>query len=353
MSLPQSSLFVEQTAVHLHVEFSLAPGIDDPSLVRALSAAREAATWLGGPNVVWGFAPSLWRRLSDGRLPEDVCDFVGVGPGNAAGVPVTQSDIWLWVHGNEYPAVWRTGYDVVAELTDVAAVDGSIRGYKAPDSRDPTGFIDGTENPVIDEAMAVALIPDGQPGAGGSPVLVQKWVHDLAAFEALPVAAQQDVIGRTKPDSVQLPDDVMPVTSHVSRNTITDDEGHERHIFRRNTPFADLHEVGTVFIGASREPARIDLMLERMFGVSDDGLHDELTRYSTPVTGSYYFVPAMTELTAVFGSIGDDEESADDPERVTVLAASGTSGAAAASGAVAASGPVGSDLGIGSLLGRD
>lgn len=342
MSLPQSALFIEQTAVHLHVEFSLDNQADDADVVVAVAAARAAATWLGGPNVVWGFAPSLWRRLSGGRLPKEVRDFVGIGPDNAAGVPVTQSAIWLWIHGNDYPAVWRTGHDVVAELTGVAPVDGFIRGYKASDSRDPTGFIDGTENPVIDEAMAVALIADGLPGAGGSPVLVQKWVHDLAAFEALSVAAQEDVIGRTKPDSVQLPDNAMPATSHVSRNTITDDQGRERHIFRRNTPFADLAEVGTVFIGASREPERIDDMLARMFGVAGDGVHDELTRYSTPVTGSYYFVPSMTDLTSVFGSIDDDEDSADDPEAAVGEASGAGDPGAAPSG----------DLGIGSLLGR-
>ena len=84
MSLPQSALFIEQTAVHLHVEFSLDNQADDADVVVAVAAARAAATWLGGPNVVWGFAPSLWRRLSGGRLPKEVRDFVGIGPDNAA-----------------------------------------------------------------------------------------------------------------------------------------------------------------------------------------------------------------------------------------------------------------------------
>ncbi len=343
MSDPQPELFIETTPEHLHAEWNLRPGASDDDVIAAVTEARRAVVWLGGPNVLWGFGPSLWRRLSGGTLPADVVDFTGIGPANAAGVPVTQSDIWLWINGTAYPDVWRAAAKARNALAGVATLERHQRAYKAPESRDPTGFIDGTENPLTDEALEVALVPAGQPGAGGSAVFVQRWVHNLAAFEALPVAAQERVFGRTKPDSVQLPPAQMPATSHVSRNTVTDAEGEELHIYRRNTPFADIDVAGTMFIGATCETARLNEMLRRMFGQAGDGLHDALIDFSTPTSGSWYFVPAMSDLTAVFGGLADDEDD-EDGELEAGQASAGANSAGAAA-------PRASSLGIGSLLG--
>ena len=347
MSDPQPELFIETTPEHLHAEWNLRPGLTDADVRDAITAARRAVVWLGGPNVLWGFGPSLWRRLSGGRLPSDVVDFTGIGPANAAGVPVTQSDVWLWVNGTAYPDVWQAAAKARDALSGVATLERHQRAYKAPESRDPTGFIDGTENPLTDEALAVALVPSGQPGAGGSAVFVQRWVHDLAAFEALPVAAQEGVFGRTKPDSVQLPPAQMPATSHVSRNTVTDAEGEELHIYRRNTPFADIDVAGTMFIGATCETSRLNEMLRRMFDQAGDGLHDALIDFSTPTSGSWYYVPAMSDLTAVFGGLaGEEDEEAEEGDGAG--AADSEDGATPAGAAA----PATSSLGIGSLFGR-
>jgi putative iron-dependent peroxidase len=151
-------------------------------------------------------------------------------------------------------------------------------------------------------APEIATVPDGQPGAGGSVLLFQKWRHNAAVWEALPDAKQELVMGRTKPDSVELDDDVMPEDSHVKRNTIEVD-GEERKIFRRNTAYGDPAEFGTVFVGFSTDQYRLDRMLRRMSG-AEDGLRDALTYYSTPLTGAYYFVPSLQAL-ARFAS---DEE---------------------------------------------
>jgi putative iron-dependent peroxidase len=245
-------------------------------------------------------------------MPDDVVDFTGIGAGNAAGAPVTQSDIWFWCHGNSFEAVWHTAAAVRDALAPIAALQRHQRAYKGGDSRDPTGFIDGTENPLIDEAHEVALVPDGAPGAGGSAVFVQRWVHNLAAFQALPLAAQERVFGRTKADSTQLPPESMPPTSHVSRNTVTDATGDELHIYRRNTPFADIDIAGTMFVGATRDPDRLNEMLRRMFNQAGDGLHDALTGFSTPTSGSWYFVPALSGLTTVLGALAADDDEDDD-----------------------------------------
>ena len=148
-------------------------------------------------------------------------------------------------------------------------------------------------------------------------MFIQKYVHNLVAFSELSITEQERVFGRTKEESIQLPDDEMPPTSHVARNTIHDAEGNERHIYRRNTPFAKATEAGSLFIGCAAETDRIDIMLDRMFGVGADGnIIDSFLHYSTPVTGAYYWAPAMESLEKVLGPLDpgdDDDDDSDEP----------------------------------------
>lgn len=315
-SLPQPGLFAQGVGEHFHVEFRLRPAASAETggrsnrtgLIReAIAEARRVATWLPGPNVTWGFAPDLWRRLQPEGIPSSAQAFAGLIGKDDTSAPATQYDIWAWCSGRSSDSVAATAADITAALAPVADLTQQLGAFTAADSRDPTGFIDGTENPAPDEAYEVALFPAGTPGGGGSVVLIQKWVHDLAAFNRLTQPEQEGVIGRTKELSVQLPAGVIPDSSHVSRNTVTDDRGEERHIYRRNTPFIEADSTGTLFIGATNDPELMDTMLARMFGTSGDDLIDDLIRFSTPVTGSYYFVPSMSALAAVFGSLSGDD----------------------------------------------
>ena len=188
-------------------------------------------------------------------------------------------------------------------LAPVATLVSEVAGWTYKENRDLTGFIDGTENPSLLVAPEVALIPHESPGAGGSIVLIQKWLHDAAAFEALPVEAQEKVIGRTKDTSVELDEEVRGPQSHVSRNVI-EEHGEELHIFRRNTPFGTATEHGTMFIGFSCDQHRLARMLARMAG-AEDGIRDALTLYTTAVSGAYYFVPSVESLHG-FATEGDE-----------------------------------------------
>ena len=311
MAYPQPGLFVQGVTSHCHLEFTLRDGASATEVIEAVRDARSAASWLNGPNVTWGFAPEFWSELSPGDVPADAHSFEAIDGIDGHSAPGTQYDVWVWCSGASQEAVDRSAELIRAALGAVGDVAMVVEAYTTPDSRDPTGFIDGTENPLLDEAQEVTLYPDGTPGAGGTSALIQKWVHNLAAFEALPVTAQEDVIGRTKPDSTQLDDDVMPATSHVSRNTVVDSSGEERHIYRRNTPFAMGSQTGTQFIGLTNDTALMEDMLDRMFGVAGDGLIDKLIEFSTPVTGSWYFVPSMQALGDVFGPIAEDDEEND------------------------------------------
>ena len=148
--------------------------------------------------------------------------------------------------------------------------------------------------PSLLAAADAALVPDGKPGAGSSVVLVQVWEHDAEDWEDLPREKQELVIGRTKPDSIELDDEVMPPDSHVERTSL-EIGGEELPIFRRNVAFGGVSHQGTVFVGFSGDQWRMEEMLPRMVGVGD-GIRDALTRYSRPVSGAYYTVPSVDAL---------------------------------------------------------
>jgi putative iron-dependent peroxidase len=164
------------------------------------------------------------------------------------------------------------------------------------DSRDLTGFIDGSANPMTHEAPEAALIPDGRPGAGGAHVLVMRWIHDLDAFEQLPTREQERVIGRSKPSSIEMTGEALPPDAHIARVQITDPEGDELPIYRRSVPYGTVAEHGLYFVAFSADRSRFDRMLARMFGLEPDGIHDRITDFSRPVTGSFYFAPSLSVL---------------------------------------------------------
>lgn len=200
MSTAQGGIFALGTASHAYLEFDAAIGKEE-ELVTAVASLREPRTTMGGVNLVAGFRPQLW--------PEPVpvagfdADIVGA---EGFTMPATQHDAVLWLSGSAYDVIFDTARAAIAVLAPLASVAEETSSWPYQHDRDLTGFIDGSENPTLIEAPAVAVIPDGKPGAGGTILLLQKWAHDAAAWESLPVAQQEDVIGRTKDASVELDD---------------------------------------------------------------------------------------------------------------------------------------------------
>ncbi|MCC6225082.1 MAG: Dyp-type peroxidase [Microthrixaceae bacterium] len=292
MPTPQPGIFAQGTLHHRHLELDLIQGVDDAALGSAVESLVELFAHPGGVNLVVGFGAEAWRRIAD---PEDIPD--GLAPFDVAGLASTQHDIWVWLHGNDAGGLFDAAYEVVHRLSPVASLASETAGFAYHDSRDLSGFVDGTENPGLDEAFEVAIIADGEPGAGGSFALAQRWVHDLAAFGSLDVAEQESVIGRTKLTDEEL--DPRPATSHLGRVVVEDEEGEEMEIYRRSVPYGGVGEHGLFFLAFSSDPQRVRVMLERMFGQTDDGLADRLTEFSTPVSGANYFVPAVGSLPGV------------------------------------------------------
>jgi putative iron-dependent peroxidase len=295
MGIPQTGIFALGDAAHVYLEFNRASGTDALPFVNAVVDIHEPHTTVGGVNIVIGFRPELWRSVAPRESPQQLIGFNDPLAGSEGYVmPATQADLWLWIAGSSYDVAFDVAREAVTKLATIAILERELSGWSYRHSRDLTGFEDGTENPALIVAPHLVSIPDGAPGAGGSVLLFQQWRHRSAAWEALPVEAQERVIGRTKPDSVELSEDVMPPDSHVSRTTVEED-GEERKIFRRNTAYGNVSDHGTIFVGFSPDQDRLGQMLRRMAG-TEDGMRDALTQYTTPLTGAYYFVPSLQAL---------------------------------------------------------
>jgi putative iron-dependent peroxidase len=163
-------------------------------------------------------------------------------------MPATQHDVMLWIAGSSYDVVFDAASSMIAALGELATLADETVGWSYHRDLDLTGFIDGTENPSLSVAPGKVLVPPGSPGTGGSVLLVQKWAHDSVAWSRLPVGDQEAVIGRHKPDSIELSD--RPDTSHVART----DQDEFGTIFRRNTPYGSVRAHGTMFVGFSATP---------------------------------------------------------------------------------------------------
>jgi putative iron-dependent peroxidase len=188
---------------------------------------------------------------------------------------------------------------LVNRLTGVGEVVDEVHGFAYFDQRDLMGFVDGTENPVGQAAAAATTVGDEDPEfAGGSYVVVQKYVHDLMAWNALAVEEQERIIGRTKLADIELPDDIKPSNSHVALNTITDESGQEHQIVRDNMVFGRVGEgeFGTYFIGYAASPDVTEQMLTNMFIGNPPGNYDRILDFSTAVTGTLFFVPSADFL---------------------------------------------------------
>ena len=187
-----------------------------------------------------------------------------------------------------------------------------VHGFRSFDERDLLGFVDGTENPDGAAASEAVLIGDDDPAfAGGSYVIVQKYLHDLHTWDALPVEQQELAIGRTKLSDLELSDEDKPDDSHVALNTIVDDDGDQRQILRHNMPFGRVgtDEFGTYFIGYARSPDVIEQMLTNMFLGRETAAYDRILDFSTAVTGNLFFVPNADFL--------DDPPSPSEPGQAT------------------------------------
>jgi len=252
----------------------------------------------GGLAVVAGVGWAAWDRLFAGPRPAELHPFQMID-GSRHRAVATPGDLLVHIRAATMDLCWELASLVVGRLAGAATVVDEVHGFKYFDERDLLGFVDGTENPTGPAAEAAVTIgTEDPPFAGGSYVIVQKYQHDMAAWDALTVEEQERVIGRAKLSNVEMDDDVKPSNSHVALNTIIEPDGTQRQILRENMPFGSLGagEFGTYFIGYAATPTVTELMLRRMFLGDPPGNYDRILDFSTAVTGSLFFVPTADFL---------------------------------------------------------
>jgi porphyrinogen peroxidase len=254
---------------------------------------------LGGHlSCVAGIGSNLWDRLKAGGRPKELKPFEPIkGPVHTA--PATPGDLLFHIRAERPDFCFEFERILLDSLgTSVTVVD-EVTGFRYFDARDLLGFVDGTANPTGLDLPASAQVGDEDPDfAGGSYVVVQKYLHDMAAWKRTSTPLQEEIIGRTKIDNIEIDDDDAPRKSHKSLATIEDADGNEYDILRDNMPFGrpGLQEFGTYFIGYSRYLWVIEKMLQRMFVGDPPGAYDRLLDFSTPHTGATFFAPTRAML---------------------------------------------------------
>src|SRR5215475_6713674 len=283
---------------------------DLSGLIRAVDFRDVEA----GLTCVAGFGSDAWDKLFGAPRPAALHPFLEIRSGGRHALS-TPGDILFHIRAKRMDLCFELATHIMETIGDVVSVADEVHGFRYFDDRDVIGFVDGTENPQGDAAREAAIIGREDPAfSGGSYVIVQKYLHDLKAWNALPVETQERIIGRRKLSDIELSDADKPSYAHNALTNI-EENGRELQILRDNMPFGrpGHGEFGTYFIGYSRTPRITEIMLENMFVGRPAGNYDRLLNFSRPVTGSLFFVPSGTFLDSVTANAPDAAESAKAP----------------------------------------
>jgi porphyrinogen peroxidase len=292
----------------------------------------------GNLSCVMGFGSDVWDRLFGHPRPAELHPFREIKAGSRHAVS-TPGDLLFHIRAKRIDLCFELTAQIMTRLKDAVSPVSEVHGFKYFDDRDLIGFVDGTENPTGQVAIEAAIVDvEDAAFAGGSYVIVQQYLHDLASWNALPTEVQERIIGRTKLSDIELDDAIKPTFAHNALTTI-EENGIERKIIRDNMPFgsAARGEFGTYFIGYARSPRTIEQMLENMFVGRPTGNYDRLLDFSRAVSGSLFFAPSATFL-----------ENIENEAPTAAVALPTTSGIAPSWSAVPARD---GSLGIGSLKG--
>jgi porphyrinogen peroxidase len=273
---------------------SLCP--DLANLLRAVGF-RDTAAKL---TCVMSFGSAAWDRLFGDPRPAELHPFREISAGSRHAVS-TPGDVLFHIRAERTDLCFELATQITSALGDAVSVEDEVHAFRYFDNRDLLGFVDGTENPVDNEALEAALVGDDDPAfAGGSYVMVQKYLHDLTGWNALQTEVQERIIGRTKVADIELDDSVKPTSAHNALTTIVED-GVEKKIFRANGIFGrpGQREFGTYFIGYARSARTIEQMLQNMFVGLPPGNYDRILDFSRAVTGSLFFAPPASFLDSV------------------------------------------------------
>ena len=328
---------ITQAAIFLTLEVDQA-GVDKVrDLLSDVSGLRRSVGFRlpeGELSCVVGVGASIWDLLFGQPRPAGLHTFTEF-QGIRHRAPATPGDLLFHIRAHRMDLCFELAQRLTERLAGLGHVIDEVHGFRSFDERDLLGFVDGTENPEGQAARASVVVGDEDPEyAGGSYVVVQKYLHDLGTWDTLAVEEQELAIGRTKLSDIEMSDEMKPLNSHVALNTIIDDNGEQQQIVRFNMPFGNvgIRHFGTYFIGYVRRPEVIEQMLQNMFVGKPAGNYDRILDFSTAVTGNLFFVPTIDFL--------DDPPSPGSAVDADASSLDGSADTAA---------PVTGSLGIGSL----
>lgn len=305
MANPQHAILTNLTKYQWYTHMSRTEAADLGVIKEAMRELRAAGSQTGvttATNVCLLFGPTFLADVTD-DIPDDFQPYPGYESPDGKVAKATQEDLLLWIHSEEKDLCWEAQFNFRNAVAGHMTVARETPAFIYRNSLDLTGFIDGTGNPVPEEQHDRAVVPDGQPGAGGSFCIAQRWVHDLNYFTGLALEGQENTFGRTKADSTKL--SVQVPTSHLKHVELragdTADESTPKRgeMVRRSTPYA-FHDgtVGLYFLGFCREQAPMRERMEAMYGHNGHE-RDAITDYSTPASGSFYFAPSVETLDTI------------------------------------------------------
>jgi porphyrinogen peroxidase len=296
-------------------------------------------------SCIMGIGSDAWDRLFGSPRPAELRPFQEIrsGPRHAVSTP---GDLIFHIRAKHMDLCFELATQVMARLEGAVTTADEVHGFRYFDDRDLLGFVDGTENPTGNAASNAVFIRDEDPAfAGGSYVIVQKYLHNLDAWNSISTESQEKIIGRSKVSDIELDDSVKPSSAHNAL-TVIEENGKEIKILRDNMPFGrpGHGEFGTYFIGYSRSPRTIEQMLENMFIGRPPGNYDRILDFSTAITGSLFFIPTATFL---------DSVSPDEPAPAASPAPQNPATASVSIETSASTRPSNGSLGIGSLKGQN
>jgi porphyrinogen peroxidase len=306
------------TRAAIFLVVALNPGSESRAILRSfcgdfagLVRAVDFRDLEGGLSCVVAFGSGAWDRLFGAPRPAELHPFREIRAGARHAVS-TPGDLLFHIRAKRMDLCFEMATQIMERIGNAVSPVDEVQGFRYFDDRDLLGFVDGTENPRGAVATAAVLIGNEDPDfCGGSYVIVQKYLHDLAAWNALSTEAQERIIGRTKLSDIELSDAVKPTSAHNALTTIVEN-GEQVQILRDNMPFGRpaTGEFGTYFIGYSRSPRPTEQMLENMFVGRPPGNYDRLLDFSRAVTGNLFFVPSATFLESVTDAQAADGKSA-------------------------------------------
>ncbi len=306
MATPQPAIFNEMGRNQWYVHLSRTDGADLGHIKGVLRDAINAAAG-HDINLCIGMGPTLLADLGGPAVGDfQPYETFVAGDGSGREAKGTQEELLLWYNGTDKDMIWELQFLARTELEGHMSVARETPTFIWRDSWDLTGFVDGTGNPEGHRQPEVALIADGDVGAGGSFSIAQRWIHDLKSFNAMSVEDQEKVFGRKKaPETAKLA--TLPATSHVAHVELREDGNHgsegspkRDEIARRSTPYA-FHDgsLGLYFMGFCKAQAPLRERMDAMYNTDGSGIRDQLTDFSNPASGSFYFHPSVEDMNAM------------------------------------------------------